>query len=122
MKPPLLEEVIFKRNQAVVHRRRAKCKKQHKEKEIAKHDRNDKRIKCRKVVETSVSSNEDSSPPPAWRGDEPSAAVDWRDMYGSPLSLLRWAAEVSSMRRSEPAAREKGMGSGSGSLSWARPA
>jgi hypothetical protein len=68
MKPSLPEEAIFKCNQATAGRRRAERKLRHKEKEIAKHDRNDERIKRRKVGDTNVSSNEDLSPPPAWRG------------------------------------------------------
>jgi hypothetical protein len=62
-------------------------------------------MRC-KVGETNVSFNKDLSPPPTWRGDGPSVAVNWTDMFGSPLSLLCRSAEVSSTR-------EKGVGSGS---------
>jgi hypothetical protein len=40
-KAPLPEEAIFNRNKAAVERRRATRKAQHKEREIAKRDRND---------------------------------------------------------------------------------
>jgi hypothetical protein len=57
--------VIFKCKQAAAERRRATRKEHHKEKEIAKHYRNDNRIKCRQVGERNVSSDEDLSPSPA---------------------------------------------------------
>jgi hypothetical protein len=51
-KVPLPEEAIFKRNQATAERQRAARKEQHKEKEIAKRDRNDNHIKRRKAGST----------------------------------------------------------------------
>jgi hypothetical protein len=60
-KAPLLEEVICNRNKAAAERRRAARKAQHKEREIAKRDRNDDRIKTRNAAERGVSSNEDPS-------------------------------------------------------------
>jgi hypothetical protein len=59
-KVPLLEEAIFNRNKVTAERRRATCKVQHKECQIAKRDRNDNFIKRRKAGERGVSSNEDS--------------------------------------------------------------
>jgi hypothetical protein len=112
-KAPLPEEAIFKRNQAAAERRRATCKAQHKEQEIAKRDRNDNRIKRRKVGERDVSSDEDPSPTPAWSGDKPSAAVDWSDMSESSSPSPPWVVEVTSSRRPKLATREKGMGSSS---------
>lgn len=105
--------MIFNRNKVPAEKRRGERKAQHKEKEIAKHDQNDNRIKRRKAGEAIVSSNEDPSPPPAWSGDEPSVDVDWRGMSRSPLSSPRQSVEVSSTRWSEPIAREKGVGSSS---------
>jgi hypothetical protein len=64
-KAPLPEEAIFNRKKAAAERRRAARKAQHKECEIAKHDRNDNRIKRRKARESDVSSNEDPSPEPS---------------------------------------------------------
>jgi hypothetical protein len=95
------------------------CKEQHKEKEIAKLDQNDNRIKCHKAGERNVSSDEDPSLPPAWSGDEPSVAIDWNDMSGSPSLSPHRAMEVSSSRRPEPTVREKG--AGLSSQSGARP-
>jgi hypothetical protein len=97
----------------VAERRRAAHKARHKEKEIAKRDRNDDRIKRRKTMEANVSSNEDPSPSPPWSGDKLSVDVDWSGMSGSPLSSLRGAAEVSSTWQSELVARERGAGLGS---------
>jgi hypothetical protein len=76
VKAPLLEEAIFKRNQAAADRRRAECKEQHKEREIAKRDRNDDSIKRCKAGEHNVFSNEDLSPSPPWSGDEPNVAIN----------------------------------------------
>jgi hypothetical protein len=111
VKAPLPEEAIFKRNQAAADRRRAKRKEWHKEKEIAKRDRNDNCIQRRKAEEHHVSSNEDLSPSPPWSGDEPSAEVDSSGKSGSPLP---------SSRRSDQDAHEKG--AGSSSRPGARPA
>jgi hypothetical protein len=86
-KAPLSEEAIFKCNQAAAEKRWAARKEQYKEKEIAKCDRNDNRIKRHKAGERNVSSNEDLSPPPAWSGDEPSVAIHWNDMFGSASPL-----------------------------------
>jgi hypothetical protein len=81
-------------------------KAQHKEKEIAKHDWNDNRIKRRKAGERDVSSNEDMSSLPAWSGHEPSAAVDWSDMSGSSTPFPPRAVEVNYRGgRSRPRAR-----------------
>jgi hypothetical protein len=71
------------------------------------------------VGEANVFSKEDP-PPPAWSGDKPSVEVDWSGMFGSPLSSPSQVAEVSTTRRSEPVAREKG--AGSSSQPGARPA
>jgi hypothetical protein len=75
-KAPLPEEAIFNRNKADTERRGATHKAQHKERQIAKHDRNDNRIKRRKAGERGVSSDEDPSLEPSWSSDAPSAAVD----------------------------------------------
>jgi hypothetical protein len=64
-KAPLLEEAILNRNKAVTERRHAACKAQHKEREIAKRDQNDNRIKRRKAGEHKVSYNEDPSLEPS---------------------------------------------------------
>jgi hypothetical protein len=93
--------------------RRAACKAQHKEREIAKCDRNDNRIKRMKAGERGVFSNEDPSPEPSWSGDIASAAVDWSDMLGSSSSSPPRATEVSSSRRPQTAARDKNVGSSS---------
>jgi hypothetical protein len=61
-KVPLPEEVIFNQNKDDAERWWAARKAQHKEREIAKCDRNDNRIKRRKAGERGVSSNEDPSP------------------------------------------------------------
>jgi hypothetical protein len=95
-KAPLPEEEIFNWNKAATKRQHAACKAQHKEREIAKHDRNDNRIKRRKAGERDVSSNEDSSPEPSWSGDVASATVYWSDMSGSSTSSPPRAAEVTS--------------------------
>jgi hypothetical protein len=97
-KAPLPEEIIFNQNKAAAERRRAACKAQHKEREIAKRDRNDNRIKRRKAWERNVSSNEDPSPEPSWSGDMASAAVDWSDMLGSSSSSPPRTTEVLSSR------------------------
>jgi hypothetical protein len=118
-KAPLPEEAIFNRNKAATERRQTTCKAQHKEQEIAKRDWNDDRIKRQKEGERGVSPNEDSSPDPAWRGDEPSAAVDKSDMSGSSMQSPPRAVKVTSPRRLEPAAHEKSVGPRSWSV--ARP-
>jgi hypothetical protein len=64
-KAPLPEEAIFNRNKADAERRHATRKVQHKECEIAKHDRNDNHIKRQKTGERDISSNEDPSPEPS---------------------------------------------------------
>jgi hypothetical protein len=97
-KAPLQEEVIFNRNKAAVERRRAARKAQHKEREIAKRDRNDNCIKRWKVGGRGVSSNEDPSPEPSCSGDVANAVVDWSDMSGLSSSLPPHAMEVSSSR------------------------
>jgi hypothetical protein len=112
-KAPLPEEAIFNRNKADAERWRATRKAQHKEHEIAKRDRNDNRIKRRKVAERDVSSNEDPSPDPSWSGDVASVAVEWSDMSGSSTSSPPRATEVTSSRRPQIAAREKNTGSSS---------
>jgi hypothetical protein len=48
-KAPLPEEAIFNRNKAAAERRCAVHKAQHKEREIAKRDQNDNRIKRQKA-------------------------------------------------------------------------
>jgi hypothetical protein len=98
-KAPPPEEVIFNRNKAAAERRRAARKVQHKERQIAKHDRNDNRIERWKARESGISSDEDPSPEPSWSGDVASVAVDWSDMSGSSSSSPLRAAEVSSLRR-----------------------
>jgi hypothetical protein len=98
-KAPLPEEAIFNRNKAAAERRCASRKAQHKEREIAKRDQNDNRIKRRKAGERGVSSNEDLSPKPSWSGDVASAATDCSDMSGSSSSSPRHAIEVSSSRQ-----------------------
>jgi hypothetical protein len=105
-KAPLPEEAIFKRNQVAAEKRRAARKVQHKELEIAKHDRNDDCIKRRKAGERDVSSDEDPSSEPAWSGDEPIAAVDWSDMLGSSTPSSPRVVEVTSSRRPKTATRE----------------
>jgi hypothetical protein len=105
--------VIFKCKQAAAERRRATRKEHHKEKEIAKHYRNDNRIKCRQVGERNVSSDEDLSPSPAWSKNEPSVVINWSNMSGSPSPSPHWVVEVSSPRRLESTPREKGVGSSS---------
>jgi hypothetical protein len=112
-KAPLPEEEIFNRNKAVAERRRATCKAQHMEREIAKRDRNDNRIKRREVGERGVSSNEDPSSESLWSGDVASTSVDWSDMLGSSSSLPPHATEVSSSRRPQIDTREKNAGSSS---------
>jgi hypothetical protein len=112
-KAPLPEEVIFNRNKEAAERRHAARKEQHKERKIAKRDRNDNRIKRRKAGEHGISSNEDLSPEPSWSGDVPSATMDWSDMSGSSSSLPPHAIEVSSSRRLQTAARDKNVGSSS---------
>jgi hypothetical protein len=96
---PLPEEAIFNWNKAVAERWRATHKAQHKERQIAKRDRNDNRIKRWKAEERGVSSDEDPSPEPSWSGDAPSAAVDWSEMPGSSSSSPPHATKVSSSRR-----------------------
>jgi hypothetical protein len=75
-KAPLPEEAIFNRNKATTERRRTARKAQHKERQIAKRDRNDNRIKRWKAGERGISSDEDLSPVPSCSGDVLSAAVD----------------------------------------------
>jgi hypothetical protein len=110
-KAPLPEEAFFNQNKAVVERRHAAHMAQHKKRQIAKHDRNDNRIKRRKSGELGVSSDEDPSPEPLWSGDVASAAVDWSDVLGSSLSSPTHGTEVSSSRQSQAAARDKTVGS-----------
>jgi hypothetical protein len=112
-KEPLPEEAIFKRNKAAAERRRAAHNAQHKEREIAKRDWNDNRIKRRKAGERGVSSNEDPSSEPSWSGDMASVAVDWSNMLGSFSSSPPRATEVSSSRQPQTATREKNVGSSS---------
>jgi hypothetical protein len=95
-KVPLSKEAIFNRNKAAAERRCTARKAQHKEREIAKCDWNDDRIKRQKAGERGVSSNEDPSPEPSWSGDMPIAAVDWSDMSGPSSSSPPRATEVSS--------------------------
>jgi hypothetical protein len=98
-KAPLPEEAIVNQNKAAAERRRAARKAQHKEREIAKRNRNDNRIKMWKAWERGISSNEDPSLEPSWSVDVSSAAVDWSDMSGSSSSSPPRATEVSSSRR-----------------------
>jgi hypothetical protein len=115
-KGPLPEEAIFNWNKASAERRHAARKAQHKEREIAKRDRNDNRIKRWKMGERGVSSNEDLSPEPSWSGDVASAAVaevDWSDMSGSSSSSPPRTTEVLSSRRLQMVARDKNVGSSS---------
>jgi hypothetical protein len=106
-KAPLLEEAIFNRNKAMVEKWRAARKAQHKKRQITKRDRNDNRIKRRKVGELGVSSYEDPSPEPSWSGNTASAAVDWSDMSGSSSSSPPCGAEVSSSRQPQAAPHDK---------------
>jgi hypothetical protein len=85
----------------------------HKERQIAKRDRNENRIKRRKAGERGDSSDEDLSPETSWSGDVPSAEVDWSNMSGSSLSSPPRATEVSSSRRPQTAAHDKNVGSNS---------
>jgi hypothetical protein len=112
-KAPLPEEAIFNRNKAVAERQRAARKAQHKEREIAKRDRNDNRIRRRKAGERGISSNEDPSSEPSWSGDVASAEVNWSDLSGSSSSSPHHATEVSSPRRPQMAAYDKNAGSSS---------
>jgi hypothetical protein len=82
----LPEEAIFNQNKAATEKRRAARKAQHKEREIAKRDRNDNHIKRRKAGERGVSSNEDPLSEPSWSGDMASAVVDRSDMSESSSS------------------------------------
>jgi hypothetical protein len=75
-----------------------------------KHDRNDNCIKRRKVGERNVSSDEDPSPLPVWSRDEPSATVNWSEMSRSSSPSPPWVVEMSSSRRPESVACEKGAG------------
>jgi hypothetical protein len=112
-KVPLPEEAIFNQNKATAERRCAACKAQHKEREIAKRDRNDNNIKRRKAGERGVSSNEDPSAEPSWRSNVASAAVDWSDMSWSSSSSPPRATKVSPSRRLQAAACDKNVGSSS---------
>jgi hypothetical protein len=98
-KAPLPEEAIFNRNKAASEKRRAARKAQHKKCQIAKHDRNDNRIKRQKVGELGISSNEDPSLEPSWSGDVASTAVDRSDMSRSSSSSPPHGTEVSSSRQ-----------------------
>jgi hypothetical protein len=69
-KPPLPQDAIHNRARAKAERRRVKCKAKHKEAEIAKHERNDQRAKCRKLKEIAIIMDEYPSPSPAWTGDD----------------------------------------------------
>jgi hypothetical protein len=91
--------VIFNRNKAAAEKRRAARKVQHKKRQITKRDRNDNRIKRRKVGESGVSSDEDPSLEPSWSGNVASAAVDWSETSGSSSSSSPRATEVSSSRQ-----------------------
>jgi hypothetical protein len=75
-KVPLPEKAIFNRNKAAVEKRIPARKAQHKKHQIAKHDRNDDRIKRRKAGELGVSFDEDLLPEPLWSGNVASTAVD----------------------------------------------
>jgi hypothetical protein len=118
-KAPLPEEAIFNRNKAVAERQCATCKAQHKERQIAKRDRNDNRIKKRKAGERGVSSDEDPSPEPSWSGDTPNAGGLERDV-GVVLVIPHRTTQVSSSWRPQTAARDKNVGSSSRQA--ARPA
>jgi hypothetical protein len=91
----------------------AACKARHKERMITKRNRNDNRIKRRKVGERGVSSNEGPSPEPSWSGNVASMAVDWSDMSGSSSSSPPRATELSSSRWPQMAAHDKNAGSSS---------
>jgi hypothetical protein len=103
-KAPLPEEAIFNQNQAAVEKRRAARKAQHKKRQIAKCDRNDKYNKRRKAGELGVSSDEDQSS----SGDV--ASADWSNMLGSSSSWPPRGTEVSSLRQSQAAERDKIVG------------
>jgi hypothetical protein len=103
-----------------VERRCAAHKAQHKERQIAKRDRNDNHIKRLKEGERGVSSNEDPSLEPSWSGDVASTAVDWSDMSRSSSSSPPHATEVSSSRGPQTTACDKNVGSSSRQA--ARPA
>jgi hypothetical protein len=75
-KAPLPEEAIFNRNKAATEKWGTARKAQHKKCQIAKHDRNDNRIKRRKAKELGVSFDEELSPEPSWSGDVASVTVD----------------------------------------------
>jgi hypothetical protein len=119
-KVPLQEEAIFNRNKVAAERSRVTRKAQDKERQIAKRDGNDNRIKRQNVGECGVSSDEDPSPEPSCSGDVAGAAVDWSDMSGSSSSSPSRATEVSSSQRPQTAARDKNVGSSSRQA--ARPA
>jgi hypothetical protein len=74
-KAPLPEDVIFNRNKAATERSRATRKAQHKERQIAKCDRNDIRINRRKAGERGISSDEDPLQELLWSGDVASTTV-----------------------------------------------
>jgi hypothetical protein len=112
-KAPLPEEAIFNQNQAVVKRRRAARRAQHKKRQITKHNRNDDLNKRRKAGEQGVSSDEDLSLEPLWSGDVTSIAVDWSNMSGSSSSSPLRGAEVSSSCWPWEAGRDKVVGSSS---------
>jgi hypothetical protein len=106
-------EAIFNRNKAAAERWRAARMAQHKERQIAKRDRNDNRIKRRKAGERGVSSDEDPSSELSWSGDVANAAVDWSDMSGLSSSSPPYATEVSSSRRPQTVQCDKTVGSSS---------
>jgi hypothetical protein len=112
-KAPLPEEAIINRNKVVEERRRTTRKAQHKERQIAKRDRNDNRITRQKAGECGISSDEDPSPESSWSGDIASVAEDCSDMSGSSSSSPPHATEVSSSRRPQTAAHDKNVGSSS---------
>jgi hypothetical protein len=97
-KAPLPEEAIFNQKQAAAEKRHVACKAHHKKCQIAKRNRNDNRNKRRKAGELGVSSDEDLSPEPSWRGDVARATVDWSDMTGLSSSSPPRGTEVSSSR------------------------
>jgi hypothetical protein len=119
-KAPLPEEAIFNQKQAVVEKRRAARKAQHKKCQIAKRDRNDNCNNRRMAGEVGVSSDEDPWPEPSWSGDVASAVVDWSDMSGSSSSSPPRGTELSSSRRPATTGRDKTTGSSSRQV--ARPA
>jgi hypothetical protein len=84
---------------AVVKKRRATRKAQHKKRQIAKRDRNENYNKRRKAGELGIFSVEDLSPELSWSRDVSSAVVDWSNMSSSSSSSPPHGIEVLSSRQ-----------------------